>query len=531
LAVASKPVFVRDATGLVREISFLGAFALASANMNVITGWFIFESIGPAVPGGEIGIATLIGACLVVFPAMVYAMLIAAFPRAGGDYVFVSRILTPELGFMVNFYLAFYWMSAIGWQASIIVVPSITAVLASYGFIYNNPTLLAWVTALGNINTQTILGLVLLVIYTCLVAFLNVKRIFRVMSALLVFSMLAVFLIIGVTFTSTPSQFASALNAVTGMPNLYQTIINNASHAGMVPTWTMAATFGPALLFSYLILGGWQYPAFVAGEVKQAQRNTPLAIILALGINGLLYVLLYEGIYRGFGYPFMSAVGFSGVSPSTAPMIVPFFVSIMVKDNPVLLFLISFGLLVGGPWLQLSEYVFGTRCIFAWSFDRVVPTKFSQLSERTGAPIYAVFLAGLVYGALFLLLYNYTNLATYYTNMVMGYVIVSLIIMVAAIVFPFRKKEMFQTAPSFTTKKILGFPLVSIMGIIALIYLAYTLYGTLTNPAIGGPIYLPSIEFMVGLLAFAPILYWISVLYHRRQGIDIRLAFKQIPPE
>ena len=44
-----KAVFARDATGLVREISPLGAFALAAGNLSVITNWYVLEFVGAAV--------------------------------------------------------------------------------------------------------------------------------------------------------------------------------------------------------------------------------------------------------------------------------------------------------------------------------------------------------------------------------------------------------------------------------------------------------------------------------------------------
>jgi len=529
--MASKQrVFVRDATGLVREISFLGAFALATGNMSVITGWYLFGWFGAAAPGGELGIALLVGTVLIIFPGLIYAMMSAAFPRSGGDYVFVSRILHPALGFMVNFYLAFYWMTAIGFSTPVVVVPNLSALLGIYGTIYNNATLLGWVAALTNVNVATVTAVGFIIIFTVL-ALLNVRSFYRIMAAMLIICFLALFLSFGVMWTANPTDFAKALNDFAATPNLYQTVIDNASKIGLSSQWTWSATLGPTLLFSWLMLGGWQFPAFVGGEVKRPQRNLPLAIAISLVINGVLYAVFYELTYHAFGYAFMNATGFSGVNPSVTPLFVPYFLAVLTKDNPILLFLIQLGYFLGGPWLILTFYAFGTRCIFAWSFDRVVPAKLSEINERFGTPVYAILVAGFVYGIFFLLLYNYTSIATYYSNMVLGYTIVTMIVMLAAIAFPWRKREVFDSSPGLTKAKIGGMPLVSIIGAVGFVYLVIVLYGALTNPSVFGPISGASLAFMVGVLILSVILYYASVAYHRSKGIDIRLAFKEIPPE
>ena len=227
----------------------------------------------------------------------------------------------------------------------------------------------------------------------------------------------------------------------------------------------------------------------------------------------------------------MNASGFSGVNPSVTPLFVPYFLAVLTRDNPILLFLIQFGYFLGGPWLILTFYAFGTRCLFAWSFDRVIPAKLCEVNERFGTPTYAVLVAAFVYGIFFLLLYNYTAIATYYANMTLGYVIVTMIVMLAAVVFPWKKKSIFETSPGFTKLKVGGIPAISIIGLIGFLYLTYVLYGGLTNPSVFGPLSGASLGFMVGVLVFAVVLYYVSVAYHKTKGVDITLAFKEIPPE
>ena len=85
-------LFVRKASGLVRAWSIFDAFIYATFSINLITlGLFIFSYCWYF--GGSLGTAIVVGGIFTIFEVIVYASLISAMPRAGGDYVWQSRIL------------------------------------------------------------------------------------------------------------------------------------------------------------------------------------------------------------------------------------------------------------------------------------------------------------------------------------------------------------------------------------------------------------------------------------------------------
>jgi APA family basic amino acid/polyamine antiporter len=93
-------LFVRKASGLVRSWSVFDAFIYATFSINLITlGLFIFSYCyylqGSLISG------VVIGAVFTIFEVIVYASLISAMPRAGGDYVWQSRILGRWIGFIL----------------------------------------------------------------------------------------------------------------------------------------------------------------------------------------------------------------------------------------------------------------------------------------------------------------------------------------------------------------------------------------------------------------------------------------------
>src|SRR3972149_5289239 len=93
-------LFVRKASGLVRSWSVFDAFIYATFSINLIAlGLFIFSYCWYFA--GDLGTAVVVGGVFPMFEVIVYASLISAMPRAGGDYVWQSRILGRGLGFLL----------------------------------------------------------------------------------------------------------------------------------------------------------------------------------------------------------------------------------------------------------------------------------------------------------------------------------------------------------------------------------------------------------------------------------------------
>src|SRR5437762_7267247 len=96
-----RSLFVRKATGLVRGWSVQDAFIYATFSINLITlGLYIFAD-APFIPKGSLLLAVILSGAYLVFQTIVYAALIAVMPRAGGDYVWVSRVIGGGLGFVL----------------------------------------------------------------------------------------------------------------------------------------------------------------------------------------------------------------------------------------------------------------------------------------------------------------------------------------------------------------------------------------------------------------------------------------------
>ncbi len=95
----SPQVFVREATGLVRELGSYDAFLINMAIIN-IAGGLTYDILQLFFfPGASMPLVFLLGGIPAIGVFIVYTIFSSAFPRSGGDYLYVSRILHPAIGF------------------------------------------------------------------------------------------------------------------------------------------------------------------------------------------------------------------------------------------------------------------------------------------------------------------------------------------------------------------------------------------------------------------------------------------------
>ena len=93
-STAAPSLFLRNATGLVKGWSGFDAFTYSFMSVNLVTlGMFYSLAVFAYVPERTPSSSIVLAAIAVTFLAVAYAGLIAAMPRAGGDYVWQSRVL------------------------------------------------------------------------------------------------------------------------------------------------------------------------------------------------------------------------------------------------------------------------------------------------------------------------------------------------------------------------------------------------------------------------------------------------------
>jgi len=248
--------------------------------------------------------------------------------------------------------------------------------------------------------------------------------------------------------------------------------------------------------------------------------------------------LIYSSAYSSAGSDFLNAISLNFVTGAnyTLPAVPTLnFLVAFASPNPVVVMLSGFALLatgLGGATLFAFVCV---RNLFAWSFDRVMPSAFVRLNTRRNTPNVAI---GVILVAAILLtaVYYYTTFFTYYVFATLNLFVVFTLVSIAAIFFPFRLKSVFEGSPGIVKKMVGPVPVITILGVIGVIVNVYFGYAT-AQPAVSPP---PSGTILVQELAYATVpltiiagfvIYAISYFARRSQGIFLSTVFKEIPPE
>jgi amino acid transporter len=528
------PVFIRDATGLVRSLSGFDLFNLAYGQIMPAVGIVFIVSFSPfAFPQSNMFLAFLIVMPLVALgPALIYSMLAAAMPRSGGDYVYVSRIIHPALGFMTNWLFTCVVYSFIATAGFVFSSTAFNVFLATIGTMTNSPWLVndsTWFTTnTGELVTGTVLiaGIMVLLVYR--------TAVWKFMKILFVIVMVGTIVNIFYLMSVSQSAFVAAFNSQFASSGFtYNGIIQTATKNGYLQGWTWTGTVG-ALIYAMGGLVGFNFSAYSAGEAKNASKSMPLSIIGSTIIGGILFALWAFGIYNAFGYDFFSAANYL-VNCCSSTVTLPFTASVnalftyLPNQNPVVELLGALGFGLAWIWLTPTDFIPVVRNMFAWAFDRVGPSWLADVNDTYHTPVKSIVLSAALGEILLVLAIYTTGISLVFANGAILINLAFLLTSIAGVFFPYRAKKIFEQSPAWVRRKVGGIPLVSIVGLFSTIVELILLYGGITNAVIGGA---PgSYPFAVGIAVSGIILYYVAKAYRKRQGVDLTLVFNDIPPE
>jgi amino acid transporter len=541
--MSPKQVFVREATGLVRDISTLDVFQYNVASFNGPITALTIVIISPLVGGWPIG-WMLFGTVTIFFTILTYNMLAAAMPRTGGDYIYVSRILHPSLGLAIagigGFLEPAFFLGGIfatGWIAS-----GVSPFLLVAGLVYNNPGLTSLGTILTVPTNTAIIGVIGVLIFTLICGCMTTRKVMKIVDVLMLIGTIVAVLCIVILFLPSNSQFIGSFNSVAKtFGTSYSGVITSAASSGwFAPGYnTYNSMLGSVLVwesFCWIL-----YSTTLGGEVKSARRSLLFGNMSTLAVWFFIISGIVLATTKTVGQDFLSASEYLQLfNPASWKFPLPTSIALfagLVSSNPLVsgLMAIGFGcaLLAGMPWsfLQISRYS------FALSFDRVFPASLSDVNERFHTPLKSIILSS-VLGILVVLFFIFPITAPLILFLTVGIVpgcaITWAITSLAAVLFPYRAKTIFDLSPY--KRRIAGIPLVSIVGAISTFFCVLYVYLFLRYPTdFGlGTSTIQAATFMgveVGTIVVFFLLFFIIRAYRKSQGLNLDLAFKEIPPE
>jgi APA family basic amino acid/polyamine antiporter len=335
--------------GLARR---LGLFDATMIVMGGIIGSGIF--INPSTVARQVHLpvlilgAWLVGGIIAMIGAFIYAELAARRPHVGGQYAYLRECYHPLIAFLFGWSL--FLISDCGGMAAVAVI------FARYYIELTGVPLSEPVVA--------ILALGVLTIVNCL----GVRTGSTVQNILMVTKILAILLLVGLGFRLIVQAGGFAQPAVAPpAPPL---------------SFDLLTTFGAALVPVLFAYGGWQTANFVAGEIREPQKNLPRGLII--GVAGVVV------LYLAVNLVCVGTLGAEGLAATGTPATAVMRMALGQKGAS----LIAVGIAISTLGFLSQSILTAPRVYFAMAQDGLFFKSVAWLHPRTRVPVVAIILQG-----------------------------------------------------------------------------------------------------------------------------------------
>ncbi len=424
-----------------RELSVFDSICIIAG---IIMGVGIYET-APTVAGAMPNatwtlLAWVLGGVFTLAGALTYAELASAYPREGGDYVYLTRAYGEWAGFLF------------AWANLVILRPGF---IASIAFPFAHYLEKVW-TPLAGTRWESHEAVIMAVVATVVLTMINVLGVHHgawmqnILMSVKALGILAIF-VVGLwgAPSSTPIEPARSLN-VSGL-NLAMILV----------------------LFTY---GGWSEIAYVAAEVRDPKRNLVRSLVWGTIVVTGLYLLVNVAFLQTLGHARMAAS--KAVAADTVAVVFPKYASSAIS---LLICLSALG--------AMNGLIFaGARISHALGEDYRLFSRLGRWSRRFETPASALWVQGGMTVALLVLAGSFQGVLLYTTGVLWAFFLAT-----GVSLFVLRAREPDQPRPY----KVTGYPWTPLLfcaSCVFIIYsaLAYDARGTMVSAAIlclGLPLY------------------------------------------
>jgi basic amino acid/polyamine antiporter, APA family len=547
LASADMPVertmFVRKATGLVKGWSVFDAFIYSALSINLITLGFGYAFTGIAVlPESALIAAVVLSALFIVFEVMVYASLVAVMPRAGGDYVWQTRIIGGGIGFVMAatgwWFILSHWVPI---YANILAVEVIQPTLTILGYTGTSAFHADWWPYSASDGNGIFFTSILTAVLASVIIALGMRTYAKIQKYCFYGGMVGLVLMILIFLTHSHQDFITAYN--TSAHNLYG-VKGDAYHQTVAAgggfstpgfgSFPVKETF---LLLPFIVFYNlWpNWGATLYGEVRGASdfRKNIYAMGGALVFMTVITVITLGAMAHSVGLDFYGILsGEYWLTVVKEPFYLfpyPGTLAAFFYTNEVvqlaIIWLLGLWFLGWAGTLFLSS----TRMVFAAAFDRMLPEWAAKVDDRTHVPLGALalmFVPGVIVSAL----YAYST--TFY-----GYTLDATLVIAAtffattfaACILPFTKPDLYRASP-IAKYSIAGIPLITATGVVFLGFLAFIFVKWFQDDVYYVNNH-KSLIYVGALYVLALIVYAAARWARQREGIDLTKINAEIPVE
>ncbi|HTX09906.1 MAG TPA: amino acid permease [Solirubrobacteraceae bacterium] len=533
---ASAGLFTRQSSGLVRELGVLAATGIALASVALPDTFINFNAGLTDFSQVEFYLPLFAGAFIWFVAMFAYRYLVEAIPRAGGEYVFLSRIVSPVAGSMAGIGLAVVFTYVLATNAHFFAAYT-PFMLTGLGDAFSSSSIANaanHVTSEGAIAAISV-GVMLVV---AAFSFFSLKRVAQIIIAFIVLQLLAFLILALLLADHSRSDFITAFARYSNHPNAYQDVISAAKSSGVVfgaSIGAMVATI-PFMVVNY---NGVLYSYYVGGELRRPARTYLYASAISIGLLVVVWVGVWALLRHTAGLHFMQAQANLGNSdPTTYGKITSLQSSagglgygLALSGDPISKILLATTIPLAAVAVNIAFLACTTRVLFALAFDRLLPVRVAQVSEKNHAPTTAIVIV-LVISILFCLLLAFVNISNIVALEALFFALILLAGGVAATFLAHRRPELVTRAGQKDVDRWAGLPVVTWFGGATTALALFTVIEVIAHQNAYGKFSFESVTALVVVLVAGPVIYAIARGMRKRQNsLDLSMAMHELPPE
>jgi amino acid transporter len=282
----------------------------------------------------------LLAAFIVLFTSLTYAELSSRFPYSAGEALYAKKAFNSKyLSIIIGFMIA---LSGI--------LSSATILHGFYGYV---STFISIPKTLSSIS---------LIIILCFIAILGIAKSVKFAAILTCVEIFGLLFILFIGFENINFNEVSMVNFIPDFNiSIWYTI-----------------SIGAFLAFYAFI--GFEDMVNIAEEVKEPTKTMPKAIIIALIVSTMLYILVT--------IVSILAINPSELSKSVAPLADVY--SKLTNKEPILLSFIGMFAVINGALVQI---IMVSRLFYGMGENNWLPKIFSNINEKTRTPIFSTVVA------------------------------------------------------------------------------------------------------------------------------------------
>lgn len=468
--------------GFVRSLGLFDASMIVAGSM-IGSGIFIVSADMSRAVGsaGYLLLLWVITGVITVMAALSYGELAGMMPKAGGQFVYIQRAFGNLTSFLYG------WTVFTVIQTGVIAAVAVAFAKYTAVFFPDLSTIFLGSAEGFNITYGQLCAIALIVFLT----WINsrgissgkvIQTVFTSAKLLALFALIVLGISIGLNSEMFAENFSNAWDAST-------TALNPDGSLNIVPIAGMAliGAMGATIINSLFSADAWNNVTFIAGEIKDPQRNIPRSLFIGTLIVTLLYTLAnvaYLGLLPLKGNPASADVAGQGIQFAANDRVGAAAATMIFGD--VALFIMAALIMVSTFGCNNGIILAGARVYYAMAKEKLFLKNAGTLNQNH-VPGFALW-SQCLWAGILCLTGTYKDLVSYATFASMIFYIVTI-----AGLFALRKKEPDAERPY----KAFGYPLVPALYIVAalaicLILIIYDGRNTafaLVCVAVGLPVY------------------------------------------